>query len=1432
MSIGSKCLLKFCLSIALIAPAAARAADEVKPIKALLVTGGCCHDYEAQKKILSEGISARAHVEWTIVLQGGTATNSKIPLYEDPDWAKGYDVVVHNECFADIPDPAWTERVLKPHREGLPAVVIHCAMHCYRDKTDEWFKFLGVTSRGHGGNYPFEVINLDKESPIMKGFGDKWQTPAGELYLIEKMWPDAKPLAHAMSTDTKKFETCIWTNLYGGKTRVFGTTLGHHNSEMSDPVFLNFVTRGLLWSVDKLDDKHLKPFKPEDKTSSVVPGKQPTPALVPIDLSLNKPATASSTQDDARSPAKAVDGDPQTRWSPGGPSAPQWLQVDLGKPEEIAGCRILWEFDDRPYQYKVEGSADGQAWQTLVDQTAGSLRTQQQEHKFQAKDTRYVRLTVTGLAPGSWASLFEFEVLGKQLVKPSRTSSLLPRAVAQPGLLSGIKVPPGFEITLFAAPPEINYPTCLSAAPTGELYVGVDLNGSLDAKPDRGSVVRCIDEDGDGRADKFNVFARMDSPRGVHFDAGTLYVLHPPQLTAYYDENADGVADREEVLVDGIGFDLKYRGADHTTNGLRLGIDGWLYVAVGDYGFVKATGKDGQTLQLHGGGVVRVRTDGTGLEIVSRGQRNIYDVAIDPLLNAFTRDNTNDGGGWDVRLSHVVRGGQYGYPSLFVNFGDEIIQPLADYGGGSPCGSLFVDEAALPEPFGRALYTCEWGRSAVFRHPLTANGASFTAGQETFIEIPRPTDMDIDGEGRIFISSWRDGGFNFSGPNVGYVVELRPTGSAAEKMPDLRKCSDAELLEQIAAPSHVQRLSAQRELLRRGDKPAFAAGLERLCASDADLNVRVAAMFTLKQLRGSAAAPTLVRFAAIPELREFALRALTDNKSRLDGVPLKLFVDSLSDLDPRVRLQAVTGLARLGQTSAASAIAPLLADADLLVAHLAVRALVDLSASSACFAALDSGNAALVPGCVRVLSSLHEPTVVDGLIERLARAKTSEAKAPLLKALCRLYYREADWKGDWWGTRPDTSGPIYNRAKWDKTDQIGAVLLGSLDTADRSLALVLLREMALNKIESATSKPQALKLAAEDPALAGAVARLLEGASQVPDEAIAVLAKVASSEAEAIPTRASALRTLSRISDRPAGLAAAVRAFGSIGKHPNNDLLQVREQFARDGRRAAQVADFAKWITSGDAAERETASTVLVFLASNNAAPQAARDAAARAIETGWQNSETTAALLRAIGWAHAEAFVFQVRDHQKDPVDEVRREAEFAASQLQLDKDTGSAGPKIAQLKFEDVLAQALKSPGDAGRGAQLFARQGCIACHTVSQNEALKGPLLAGIAARYSRPELIESILKPSAKIAQGFETQFFVLDSGKVVDGFVVRESGEQIEVRGANAQTNLIAKSEIDERGRRELSIMPTGLADPLTPADLASLLAYLESLKAK
>src|SRR5687768_1558130 len=89
----------------------ARAAD-VKPLRALLVVGGCCHDYDFQKRIIADGIAARAHVEFTVVHQGGTATNSKIELYQTAGWADGYDVIIHDECFADVKEQSWMDGIL------------------------------------------------------------------------------------------------------------------------------------------------------------------------------------------------------------------------------------------------------------------------------------------------------------------------------------------------------------------------------------------------------------------------------------------------------------------------------------------------------------------------------------------------------------------------------------------------------------------------------------------------------------------------------------------------------------------------------------------------------------------------------------------------------------------------------------------------------------------------------------------------------------------------------------------------------------------------------------------------------------------------------------------------------------------------------------------------------------------------------------------------------------------------------------------------------------------------------------------------------------------------------------------------------------------------------------------------------------------------
>ena len=223
-----------------------------KPIKALLVTGGCCHNYAFQSMALTNGVNAVADVDWTVVNDGGKGTEAKIALYDNPKWANGYDVVVHNECFANTDDPEYIQRIAKAHKNGKPAVVIHCAMHTYRKfKGDDWRKFLGVTSRKHEHQANYAVKVLKPRHPVMRGFPSNWVTPKDELYVIEKIWPGTVPLAESVSEKTGKAHPVIWVNEKNG-TRVFGTTYGHSDATFRDDTFLDVVARGLLWSVGKL----------------------------------------------------------------------------------------------------------------------------------------------------------------------------------------------------------------------------------------------------------------------------------------------------------------------------------------------------------------------------------------------------------------------------------------------------------------------------------------------------------------------------------------------------------------------------------------------------------------------------------------------------------------------------------------------------------------------------------------------------------------------------------------------------------------------------------------------------------------------------------------------------------------------------------------------------------------------------------------------------------------------------------------------------------------------------------------------------------------------------------------------------------------------------------------------------------------------------
>lgn len=996
-------------------------------------------------------------------------------------------------------------------------------------------------------------------------------------------------------------------------------------------------------------------------------------------------------------------------------------------------------------------------------------------------------------------------------------------------ILSTVQAPPNFDVTVIAAPPDVSYVTCLTAAPTKDVFIGIDETGSLGHQPNAGRVIRAVDSKGTGTADKFVTFATMDHPRGLIWDDGKLWVLHPPFLTLYTD-NGTGVAGPGKDICTGISTEalVNGRGADHTTNGIRMGIDGWIYIAMGDFGMLHATTSDGKPFQIHGGGIMRVRPDGTDLEVYCWGTRNIYDVSIDPLMNVFTRDNTNDGDDWNDRLAYDVPTGYYGYPSYFMHFPGEFIDCLADYGGGAPCGSIFLDEPALP----KGLFTVEWGRSEVDHHPLTADGANFKAGFEKFMTLPRGTDIDADGVGHLFLSSWANGGFKYGGPNVGFVVRVTPKDLKAVAFPDLHAASDEQLLEYLKSDSGVLRQATQRQILRRGPKPMFADGLATLASSNASIACRAAAIFTIQQSLGPKGYDALVKLTGSDDVREFALRALADKKADA-GIPIEPFINGLKDKNPRVRVMAAWGLNRLGRPEGITPLLPLLADSDPIVAHVAMQSLVALHAVDACMNAIGPGDAKLAQGAVRVLQHFHEVPVVDGLIKKIDAVQDPAVRGMVYGGLCRLYHVEADWDGTWWGTRPDTRGPYYKPIEWDGTTRISAALENAFTKEKGDTTRTLVYEVQRNGVDSPDISSAVSKIAANDSQIREMVVETLGGRRILTDDQVELLQRVAASDQESIATRVKALRALQYGQSNPKSLNAMVVALGGVAtaEHPDPQLTAVLGEFLRDTSHGNHVATFAKLAGGKDAAQSELGYAVLVNLANSRLVKPPQKEAAAKAIDRGWSHPDSSIALLKAIALTKSRQYAAKIDELKKDSDPLVSQTAIAVAKQLG-DAAKGSGGKLIQDMPYDAVVAAAKKDKGIATLGKELFTRQGCIVCHTTSAEEPPKGPLLAGIAKRYSRDELCESIMKPSAKIAQGFETQWFKTRQNDLdtLEGFVVHESGDEIEIRNITGASITIKKSDVTARGTRPTSIMPEGLVAALTPHDLASILAYLESLK--
>jgi len=246
-------------------------------------------------------------------------------------------------------------------------------------------------------------------------------------------------------------------------------------------------------------------------------------------------------------------------------------------------------------------------------------------------------------------------------VFPQNTSSIL----------NHLNVPQGFQVSLYAD--GLNAPRMLKVVKAGVLV----------SLPHEGQVLLLMDSDGDGWADnKLVLVEGLNRPHGIDVHEGWLYVAETDAVgRVAFDSLAGDVTGSYRRILTGLPS-----GKGHWTRTVKVGQDGWLYVAVGSSCNVCIEEAPERAAML------RIRPDGSNKELYATGLRNSVDFDWSPLDGAiYATDNGRDWLGDDFppdELNRLVEGGFYGWP--YAN-GNKITDP--DFGGNQP---VLVERSIAP----------------------------------------------------------------------------------------------------------------------------------------------------------------------------------------------------------------------------------------------------------------------------------------------------------------------------------------------------------------------------------------------------------------------------------------------------------------------------------------------------------------------------------------------------------------------------------------------------------------------------------------------------------------------------------------------------------------------------------------------------------------
>lgn len=1008
----------------------------------------------------------------------------------------------------------------------------------------------------------------------------------------------------------------------------------------------------------------------------------------------------------------------------------------------------------------------------------------------------------------------------------------------------GLKAPPGFTVSLVASDPMVACPAAMCAAPDGRIFVCEEYIHAEIKDRKRDLVKVLVGAKSGGAATKAIPLADdLNSVQGLAFHDGKLYIAHSPHISVL-PVSADNQAGALTHLVTGVGAGPKGFSPSHQASGLLVQ-DGKLYICFGDQGCDVQT-KEGRRIRLDSGGILHCDLDGARLEIFAHGFRNIYGIAMDPLGSAFTRENDNDGGGYNCRSYHLIKGGYYGWPFRYQeadreNYVVDVLPAARDQGHGSSTGCLWVENAKFPAPFNRGVLFADWTKAKVLHSAPVLKGATFDLPENELVadaSVPkakyqfRPTAVALAPDGSLLIADMATLWLHSREP-VGRVLRLRYTGTAAATPPSLAASAlnatapVETLLNKLGSSDTAER--ARAALLLGEARHATATPTLLKLLSDADALVRLHAATALGELRlPTSTAPLARAFATEPDrwVRFALVRALRANGdgpgflSALESAPASVQADLLHALRDDFDAGSVASLLKLTEPKSQPAVR---AQATEFLGLVAKRSwhkrggdpVPKLPTPTESWEATDTilprlhtllrdADADVRLASLHALQRLNDTSVVRTVLADLQAGKlqlNDDTALMLIRSagnepaeLTVADYLKASIGAD--AVRVEAARTLALGKQPASLDALRGAAFAPSSSADLRLAAL----DALGRRKDSASTPQLLAaLPSAPPTLQSATARALgliyaNATNAAPSVRDALLAATASTDRN---VKAQGLVAVWRLGD-PASLEAVLARL--LALTPADDDLQREVISAVSGGPRAQVEP------------------LLLFLLEGN---QLGRNAGSAAISPlrNWARSD--------FGWGNLK----WQRDFARPKLAEYRART---YPQWKLPATTTSATPAAEdpEQRIARLTKAALAASGDTKRGGDVFRKSSCLLCHKVNGEGALVGPELSGIGAKYARAALIESVLVPSAQIFEGYQLTDLHLKDGEVVSGIIQSEDATKLTVVSAGGLAQTVPARDVLRRVKSRFSAMPDGLANAMTDQEFFDLIVFLESLRAK